>query len=98
MALDPAFVRLQIETVLDDFDVRAGKTGMLANGAIVAEVAALAAEGRLPNLVVDPVLVSSTGRRLLEPDGVAAYVDASAPGARGHAQPAGGGGARGRWT
>ena len=79
VALDPAFVRLQVETVLDDFDVRAVKTGMLANGAIVAEVAALAAEGRLPNLVVDPVLVSSTGRRLLEPDGVAAYVDALLP-------------------
>jgi hydroxymethylpyrimidine/phosphomethylpyrimidine kinase len=74
VALDPAFVRLQVETVLDDFDVRAVKTGMLANGAIVTEVAALAAAGRLPNLVVDPVLVSSTGQRLLDPDGVDAYV------------------------
>ena len=79
LALDPAFVRLQIETVLEDFDVRAVKTGMLANAAIVAEVAALAADERLPNLVVDPVLVSSTGQRLLEPDGVAAYVDTLLP-------------------
>ncbi len=74
VALEPAFVRLQIETVLDDFDVRAVKTGMLANGAIVRQVASLAAAGRLPQLVVDPVLVSSTGQRLLEPDGVAAYL------------------------
>ena len=35
VALDPDFVRLQIETVLADFDVRAVKTGMLANDGIV---------------------------------------------------------------
>jgi hydroxymethylpyrimidine/phosphomethylpyrimidine kinase len=74
VAMEPAFVRLQVETVLDDFAVRSVKTGMLANAAIVAEVAALAAAGLLPRLVVDPVLVSSSGHRLLEPDGVEAYL------------------------
>ncbi|HEX3334335.1 MAG TPA: bifunctional hydroxymethylpyrimidine kinase/phosphomethylpyrimidine kinase [Acidimicrobiales bacterium] len=74
VALDPAFVREQVEAVLDDFAVRSVKTGMLANAAIVCEVARLADEGRLPQLVVDPVLVSSTGHRLLEPDGVDAYL------------------------
>ena len=73
VALDPAFVRQQIETVLDDFAVCAVKTGMLATAGIVTEVAGLAARGLLPQLVVDPVLVSSTGHRLLEADGVAAY-------------------------
>ncbi len=73
-ALDPAFVRLQVETVLDDFDVRSVKTGMLATAAIVHEVAHLAAEGLLPQLVVDPVLVSSSGHRLMEPEGVDAYL------------------------
>ena len=73
-AMDPAFVRLQVETVLDDFDVRAVKTGMLANAGVVAAVAAMAGEGRLPQLVVDPVLVTSSGHPLLEPDGVAAYL------------------------
>src|SRR6516162_10738029 len=48
VALEPAFVRLQVETVLDDFDVRAAKTGMLANAGVVAAVAALAARGVLP--------------------------------------------------
>jgi hydroxymethylpyrimidine kinase/phosphomethylpyrimidine kinase len=72
--LDPGFVRLQVDAVLDDFAVRSVKTGMLANAGIVCEVARLAAEGRLPQLVVDPVLVSSTGHRLLEPDGVDAYL------------------------
>jgi hydroxymethylpyrimidine kinase/phosphomethylpyrimidine kinase len=79
VALEPSFVRLQVETVLDDFDVRSTKTGMLANAGVVAEVAALAAEGRLPQLVVDPVLVTSSGHRLLEPDGVAAYLELLLP-------------------
>jgi hydroxymethylpyrimidine/phosphomethylpyrimidine kinase len=73
VALDPDFVRLQIETVLDDFDVRSVKTGMLANQAIIEVVADLAAAGRLPRLVVDPVLVSSSGHALMTPDGVDSY-------------------------
>jgi hydroxymethylpyrimidine kinase/phosphomethylpyrimidine kinase len=79
VALEPSFVRLQVEAVLDDFDVRSTKTGMLANAGVVAEVAALAAEGRLPHLVVDPVLVTSSGHRLLEPDGVAVYLELLLP-------------------
>jgi hydroxymethylpyrimidine kinase/phosphomethylpyrimidine kinase len=79
VALDPAFVRLQVETVLDDFDVRSVKTGMLANGGIVLAVACLAEQGRLPDLVVDPVLVSSTGHPLLEPDGITAYLERLLP-------------------
>jgi hydroxymethylpyrimidine kinase/phosphomethylpyrimidine kinase len=74
VALSPAFVRLQVEAVLDDFDVRGVKTGMLANAGVVCEVAALAADGRLPQLVVDPVLVSSSGHALMDPDGIEAYL------------------------
>ena len=48
---------------------------MLATAATVREVAELAAEGRLPHLVVDPVLVSSSGHPLLEPAGVEAYLE-----------------------
>jgi hydroxymethylpyrimidine/phosphomethylpyrimidine kinase len=79
VALEPAFVRLQVETVLDDFDVRSVKTGMLATAGIVTAVADLAARGLLPQLVVDPVLVSSTGHRLLEPAGVTAYLQLLLP-------------------
>jgi hydroxymethylpyrimidine/phosphomethylpyrimidine kinase len=79
VALEPEFVRLQVEAVLDDFAVRSVKTGMLANAGIVVEVAALAEQGRLFNLVVDPVLVSSTGHPLVEPDGVAAYLERLLP-------------------
>jgi hydroxymethylpyrimidine/phosphomethylpyrimidine kinase len=79
VALDASFVRQQVETVLDDFSVRSVKTGMLATAAVVAEVAGLAARGQLPQLVVDPVLVSSTGHRLVEPDGVTAYLELLLP-------------------
>ena len=79
VALEPAFVQQQIETVLDDFAVGSVKTGMLATAATVAAVADLAQRGLLPRLVVDPVLVSSTGHRLLEPAGVAAYLQQLLP-------------------
>jgi hydroxymethylpyrimidine kinase/phosphomethylpyrimidine kinase len=77
--LEPGFVRQQIETVLDDFAVRGVKTGMLATAGIVTAVADLAASGLLRPLVVDPVLVSSTGHRLLEADGVEAYLEQLLP-------------------
>jgi len=74
VATDPGFLRDQIECVLDDLPVAAVKTGMLATAANVRVVADLAAAGRLPNLVVDPVMVSSSGARLLDDDAVAAYL------------------------
>jgi hydroxymethylpyrimidine/phosphomethylpyrimidine kinase len=73
VVLDPGFVVAQIEAVLSDLHPAAVKTGMLATGPIVTAVADLAAAGRLPHLVVDPVLVSSTGHRLLDDDGIDAY-------------------------
>ena len=66
-------VAAQIDAVLDDFAVAATKTGMLATTDTVRLVAARAAEGRLPSLVVDPVMVASTGRRLLDDEAVDAY-------------------------
>ena len=87
-AMEPGFVRLQIETVLDDFDVRSVKTGMLANRGIVDVVAELAAAGRLPLLVVDPVLVSSSGQALMAPDGLDGVSQPPPPPRPGgHAQP-----------
>jgi len=79
VALEPDFVRLQVETVLDDFDVRSVKTGMLANAGIVTEVAKLAGQGLFPALVVDPVLVTSSGHSLMEPEGIEAYLDLLLP-------------------
>jgi hydroxymethylpyrimidine/phosphomethylpyrimidine kinase len=74
-----AFLQAQLDTVLDDLPVAAAKTGMLATEAVVRAVAEAAAGGRLPRLVVDPVLVSSTGARLLDPGAEQAYLDALLP-------------------
>jgi hydroxymethylpyrimidine/phosphomethylpyrimidine kinase len=69
------FLVAQVDAVLDDLPVAAVKTGMLATEEVVRAVAALAAAGRLPRLVVDPVLVSSTGARLLDPGAERAYTE-----------------------
>jgi len=74
--IDPFMVAAQVLSVVDDFDVRAVKTGMLAQPATVEKVSELASQGLLPHLVVDPVLVSSTGHPLMDAGGVDAYRDA----------------------
>jgi hydroxymethylpyrimidine/phosphomethylpyrimidine kinase len=71
-ALAPELVEDQVRAVTTDFIVRAAKTGMLATTAIVRRVGELATEGLLPNLVVDPVMVSATGAQLLEDDAIEA--------------------------
>lgn len=69
------FLEAQLDAVLSDLRVSAVKTGMLAQEDVIRLVADKAARGRLPNLVVDPVLVSSTGARLLDPGAERAYLD-----------------------
>ena len=75
----PEFVVAQISMILDDLPVAAVKTGMLATAPILTAVASLAASGRLPNLVVDPVMVSSTGARLLDLNAERAYMELLLP-------------------
>jgi hydroxymethylpyrimidine/phosphomethylpyrimidine kinase len=79
--LPPEMVVAQIEATLADLSVLATKTGMLATAATVIAVGALAAAGRLPQLVVDPVLVATSGGLLLEPGAEAAYLEQLLPAA-----------------
>jgi hydroxymethylpyrimidine/phosphomethylpyrimidine kinase len=65
-ALPALMVVAQIETVVSDLHPVAAKTGMLATPEIVSAVTELVAAGTLPALVVDPVLVDSSGRPLFE--------------------------------
>ncbi|MCU1382558.1 MAG: Bifunctional hydroxymethylpyrimidine kinase/phosphomethylpyrimidine kinase [Acidobacteria bacterium] len=69
-ALPADLVTAQLEAVAGDLTLHATKIGMLANAAIAEAVAAAIAELDLPLVVVDPVLVSSSGERLLDEDGV----------------------------
>ena len=70
--VDAAFVAEQIATTVTDIPPNAVKTGMLGTAAIVEAVAAAIEELELPLLVVDPVIVASSGDRLLDNDGVQA--------------------------
>jgi hydroxymethylpyrimidine/phosphomethylpyrimidine kinase len=65
----PAFVRAQLEAVFGDLGVDAAKTGMLFSAEVIEAVADFLAEHPVP-LVVDPVMISSSGARLLEEDAV----------------------------
>ncbi len=76
--VEPTMVRAQIDAVLAGFPVAAVKTGMLWSAAIVREVAAALAAARLP-LIVDPVMVATSGARLLDDDAVDAYRTLLAP-------------------
>jgi len=72
-------VRTQLAAVLSDLGPVAAKTGMLATAAIVRTVAE-ELRSRPPRfLVVDPVLVSSSGRPLLEDAGIGALVESLLP-------------------
>jgi hydroxymethylpyrimidine/phosphomethylpyrimidine kinase len=68
-------VTAQIEAVASDFGVHAAKTGMLANAAIVEAVGAAVADLEIPFLVIDPVIVASSGDPLLDDEGLLAMKD-----------------------
>ena len=63
------FVRAQLDAVAGDIGIDAAKTGMLFSRPIIETVADWLKEHRVP-LVVDPVMVASSGARLLEDDAV----------------------------
>jgi hydroxymethylpyrimidine/phosphomethylpyrimidine kinase len=66
--VEPETVALQIETVCDGFNVAAVKTGMLYSAGIASAVAGALARHTPPHLVVDPVMVATSGKRLLQTD------------------------------
>src|SRR6266851_7840996 len=70
--LSADLVTAQIEAVAGDLALHATKIGMLATAAIVEAVAAAIRELELPSVVVDPVMVATSGQRLLDEDGVRA--------------------------
>jgi hydroxymethylpyrimidine/phosphomethylpyrimidine kinase len=69
----PEFVLAQLDAVFGDIGVDAAKTGMLFSRAVIEAVADFLAGRRVP-LVVDPVMVASSGAKLLQADAVDALV------------------------
>jgi hydroxymethylpyrimidine kinase/phosphomethylpyrimidine kinase len=68
------FVRAQLEAVFSDIGVDAAKTGMLFSREAIATVADFL-EGHPVPLVVDPVMLASSGARLLQDDAVSTLVE-----------------------
>ena len=74
-----AFLKAQLDSVFTDFDVRAVKIGMLANAKVI-DVVADALEAYKPkHVVLDPVMVSSSGHTLLETRAIRRLVDRLLP-------------------
>jgi hydroxymethylpyrimidine/phosphomethylpyrimidine kinase len=71
--LPPAFVEAQLAAVFDDIGVDAAKTGMLFSRVLIETIADFLGEHRVP-LVVDPVMVASSGAKLLEDDAIETLV------------------------
>jgi hydroxymethylpyrimidine/phosphomethylpyrimidine kinase len=74
----PAFVRAQLEAVFDDLGADAAKTGMLFSAPVIETAADFLAEHPVP-LVVDPVMIATSGARLLEEDAVETLVERLLP-------------------
>lgn len=66
----PEFVTAQIDAVFSDLKVGAVKLGMLSNAAVIAAVANGLRRHKQTNVVLDPVMVATSGDKLLESDAV----------------------------
>jgi hydroxymethylpyrimidine/phosphomethylpyrimidine kinase len=64
--IDPEIVGDQIDMIMEDMGCNAAKTGMVSNGEIITVIADRARKHKIDKLVVDPVMVSKSGNRLLK--------------------------------
>jgi hydroxymethylpyrimidine/phosphomethylpyrimidine kinase len=75
----PLFVEQQLDAVFTDLNVAAVKIGMLADAEIIHSVTKKLRQYKPMSIVVDPVMVATSGDRLLEPDAMAALKDQLLP-------------------
>ena len=68
LSLEPALILAQLQAVLTDLPISAAKTGMLANTATIKVIADELRQHPALALVIDPVMVATSGDRLLDPD------------------------------
>lgn len=78
LPIAPEFVQAQIHSVMGDIKVNALKTGMLATADIIAAVAQALSQYEVP-LVLDPVMVATSGDRLLVEDAIATLIERLVP-------------------
>ena len=68
--VSPEFISLQIDAIMEDIGVDAVKIGMLHSPEVIIAVTERLKHYRAPNIVVDPVMVSTGGDKLLQDDAV----------------------------
>jgi hydroxymethylpyrimidine/phosphomethylpyrimidine kinase len=68
--LPTSLIKAQMNAVLDDFDIAAAKTGMLSSSDIVKTVSDTLRKREVSKLVVDPVMISKSGYKLLKDDAI----------------------------
>ena len=77
--VSPDMVVRQVEAVCDGFPVAAAKTGMLYSAEIIRAVADVVRRRQIRQLVVDPVMVATSGAKLLQDDAIATLQEALLP-------------------
>jgi len=77
--VSPSMIRLQMLAVCEDGGIVAAKTGMLYSARIIAAVAGAIRECGIRRLVVDPVMIATSGARLLRKDAVSAIKEKLLP-------------------
>ncbi len=77
--VDPAILAATLKELVSDFDIQAVHIGMLANEAIVQAVADFLDKARLPHVVLDPILRSTSGAELLDSAGTRLMIERLLP-------------------
>lgn len=72
--IDPAFVDSQIGAVFSDMRPDAVKIGMISSGAIASSIATALERFEAENVVLDPVMVATSGSRLMATEAVASLI------------------------
>ena len=91
LEVSPAFLAQQIDAVFPDIRPDAVKIGMVSSAPLIATIAERLRFYQARHIVVDPVMVATSGSRLMETDAVRSLREQLFPAGRGHhPQPAGG--------
>ncbi|MGB8012990.1 MAG: bifunctional hydroxymethylpyrimidine kinase/phosphomethylpyrimidine kinase [Terriglobales bacterium] len=77
--VDPKIVTETLQELVSDLTVEAVHIGMLGNAQVVDAVAAFLSQARLPHVVLDPILKSSSGADLLDAEGVRLLIERLLP-------------------
>ncbi|GKT11367.1 MAG: hydroxymethylpyrimidine/phosphomethylpyrimidine kinase [Thiomicrorhabdus sp.] len=72
--LEAEVIKAQLDVLLSDYQIQAVKIGMLGNLAILKMVIDCLKAANIQNIVLDTVLISSSGKALLEPDALPTFI------------------------